>query len=203
VHSGNRTGPTPLALRTSNEHVHRPRAVTPLGREQSPHGPRGAECSRRIPTISRRSRAQSHLSRSANRARAERPMLQHIATMDEAPSFRGNLGGTKSSNGLGRLALARVDLGTTRTKRFRRRSGPRSLTHLMPSATEKRRGWDSNPRWTKPPTTVFETGALSAKVPQTSGVFDLVGTAMGTFGRNHALSPSTMRSTPSGISTRR
>jgi hypothetical protein len=24
-------------------------------------------------------------------------------------------------------------------------------------STEKRRGWDSNPRWTKPPTTVFET----------------------------------------------
>jgi hypothetical protein len=178
--------------------------VTPLGREQSPHGRRGAECSRpHSDHQSPKPRAIAPRSSSANRARAERPMPEHVGSIDEAPSFRGNSGGTKSSNGLGRLALARVDLGTTRTKRFRRRSGPRSLTHLMPSATEKRRGWDSNPRWTKPPTTVFETGALSAKVPRTSGVFDLVGTAMGTFGRNHALSPSTMRSTPSGISTRR
>src|SRR5215212_6450682 len=36
---------------------------------------------------------------------------------------------------------------------------------LMPLCDWDAEGWDSNPRWTKPPTTVFETAATGPEFP--------------------------------------
>src|SRR6266496_1558556 len=46
-----------------------------------------------------------------------------------ARPYRGNVGGTKSYDGPGRLALARVDLDANENQAVSRRSAPRSLTH--------------------------------------------------------------------------